>query len=269
MKKKILIVDDHPEYLQKIFNILNRQSYKILRALDVKTALMVANTEKPDLIISDWEMPEINGIDLIKQIKNTAELEHIPVIMCTGIMTNSSNLKTALEAGAIDFIRRPIDEIELLARVKSMLLFVDSLQNIKKKEKIILEKEKEIIQNELNQKNRELTTYAIILSQKNNETIEIAENLNKILKNTKEKTTRQNIKQIALKLQNCSKESGWDEFKTHFENVHNQFFGKLSEKHTDLTQNDLKICAFIRLNMMSKDIANIVGLSPKSIDMAR
>ena len=113
---KILIVDDEIEHLESIIEIIEETDmpYSILQACTGDIALIITEKEIPDLIITDWEMPGMNGIELIKLIKKNEKTRDIPIIMCTGVMTDSKNLETALQAGAVDYIRKPIDKIELI-----------------------------------------------------------------------------------------------------------------------------------------------------------
>lgn len=129
----LLIVDDEPHHLQIIADTLRNVDLdiKIIRAPNGKIALELAKKKKPDLIISDWDMPEMNGIELVKALKALPLTHDIPVIMCSGVMTSSENLDTALQAGAIDYIRKPIDKPELIARSRSMLKLSDSIKKIK------------------------------------------------------------------------------------------------------------------------------------------
>lgn len=131
---KILIVDDELEHLEAIVEIIEEidEPYSILQTFTGKAAINIAELEIPDLIITDWEMPGMNGIELIKQIKSNVITRDIPIIMCTGIMTSSENLETALNAGANDYIRKPVDKIELIARLKANLHLADSYMRIKK-----------------------------------------------------------------------------------------------------------------------------------------
>ena len=133
MNPKILIVDDQPDNLDAIVRFIeeDHSPYELLQALSAEIALSIAKKEIPDLIITDWEMPEMDGIDLIKALKSYKETKDIPVIMCTGVMLDSSDLKTALDAGAIDYIRKPIDKVELLARINSVLRLANSFKEIK------------------------------------------------------------------------------------------------------------------------------------------
>ncbi|HKL07214.1 MAG TPA: adenylate/guanylate cyclase domain-containing protein [Bacteroidales bacterium] len=141
----ILIVEDDPLYgmiiEQFLLDIDNK--IQILTSRDGVEALKITKQKKPDLIITDWDMPRMNGIDFCIKLHENPEFNNIPVIMCTGINTSSENLKTAFESGVVDFIRKPIDKMELLSRVHSMLKLSESYQTIKKqKEKILEEKEK-------------------------------------------------------------------------------------------------------------------------------
>ncbi len=130
---KILIVDDEFTHLETIIDIVEDAgcNYDIFSAINGKTALEIAKKEIPDIIITDWEMPEMNGIELIKHLKNTPQTADIPVIMCTGIMTTSEHLESALHVGAVDYIRKPIDKIELLARTRANLHLAEKYNEVK------------------------------------------------------------------------------------------------------------------------------------------
>ncbi len=142
-KVTILVVDDQQDFLEVITDILDSNNFKIIHALNGKMGIEVAKKFLPDMVITDWEMPEMDGIEMIKTFKISKILFDIPIVICSGIMTSSQNLKAAFDAGAIDYIRKPIDPIELIARVNSALLLSHSLIIIKNQKKEILsEKEK-------------------------------------------------------------------------------------------------------------------------------
>jgi len=146
-KKKytVLIVDDDQMYLHTINHIITNIDSNIETeiATNALEAEKKAERNPPDLIIIDWEMPAVSGIDFIKKIQDNPDLFDIPAIVCTGRMTDSENLKTAFDAGAVDFIRKPIDKIELISRVNSMIRLSESYQTIKKqREELMIEKEK-------------------------------------------------------------------------------------------------------------------------------
>ncbi|MCU4175718.1 hybrid sensor histidine kinase/response regulator [Carboxylicivirga sp. N1Y90] len=132
MTYKILIVDDQSSNLETIVQHIeeSNEPFDILQALQAQTALIIAQNELPDIIITDWEMPVMDGIELIRELRKIEQTKDIPVIMCTGVMTSSHNLNTALEAGAVDYIRKPIDKIELIARIKANLHLSDKYKQI-------------------------------------------------------------------------------------------------------------------------------------------
>lgn len=131
---KILIVDDELVNLENLVDAIKKteKNFNILRANSAKMALRILSSDTPDIIISDWNMPEMNGIELIREIKANEMTADIPVIMCSGVMTSSQNLKAALDAGAIDYIRKPVDYVELEARVNAVLKLSESYKTIKK-----------------------------------------------------------------------------------------------------------------------------------------
>ncbi len=131
---QILIVDDQPDNSDTIMQYLNEsgERYKFLQAMNGKMACKVAEKRVPDLIILDWEMPEMNGYDALVSIKNSPVTTGIPVIMATG-RSSGADLDKALSAGAADYIRKPIEKQELLARVRTCLQLSKFVREIKLK----------------------------------------------------------------------------------------------------------------------------------------
>lgn len=385
IREKILIVDDDIGIINTMVDILSRNSddYEIFQTVKSTKALEIAKNKLPDLIIADWQMPKISGIELICELKLIPELQQIPVIICTGSMTKSEDLKTALEAGAVDFIRKPIDETELVSRVKSMLLISNNYKEIKaqkeeiekqgifmktlldtvpypgfyytkdglckgfnrkfndefhamiekpleisvyqffindgvdihiKNDKIILEtgdfinyessvtyadKEKHDIlfskaafknpQNEIigiiclmidiseikattakiiESQKRELAAVALRLLQAYEMNEKVISDIKQINQHTDKKGNDLINSLIGIYRIN-SGESAWDEFDIRFKQVYNNFYENLNKKFPELTLNERKLCAFIRLDMTTKDIASVTFQNPESIDMAR
>jgi two-component system, sensor histidine kinase and response regulator len=129
----LLIADDQPDNLRAIIQILksSEQNYKFITVPNGKILVELALSQQPDLIITDWEMPEMTGLEAIVALKKNQVTQDIPVIMCTGIMITPEDLKIAMEAGAVDFVRKPVDAMELIARVQSMLALSASYRKIK------------------------------------------------------------------------------------------------------------------------------------------
>ena len=179
----ILIVDDEISNLRALVGYLREadSNYKIMKAPNGKVASKIAETYLPDLIITDWEMPQMNGIELIKHMKSTESTKDIPIIMCTGVMTDAAHLKTALEAGAIDYIRKPVEKLELSARVHSMLQLSESAKKIK-------------------EQNEEIRTQHDLLSVQKAELVITHENLKKVLE--RERKSREDLAEVHQNLKN-------------------------------------------------------------------
>jgi two-component system sensor histidine kinase/response regulator len=139
--KKILIVDDEPENIVAITDIFEKDKlpYELINAPSGCIALKIIEKTIPDLIITDWEMPVMDGVELIDILQQNEITKDIPVIMCTGVMTTSENLYTALKAGAVDYIRKPIDRLELIARTRANLNLADNLNRIKQMNQSLIE----------------------------------------------------------------------------------------------------------------------------------
>jgi len=252
---KILLVDDLIENLKTIVSIfeVQRPEYTVFQTNNAKSALQIISQNQPDLIITDWDMPGMNGIDFIKELKSKPDTVDIPVIMASGVNLSSSDLKTALNAGATDYIRKPIDPIELLARVHSVLMITDYHKKM------------------LETKDQELTESALYLVKSNQFNINITKNL-KILSQfiNKENAPAQEFLEDTIKeLNNRINEDSWYRFNLSFSKVHKEFDKNLISKYPELTATDLKICAFVRLGMNNKDIASVLHQSPDSVKVSR
>jgi PleD family two-component response regulator len=136
----ILIVDDSPDQQALLRSILGKAGHAdVLSADSAKDAARVLNldgesaAEKIDLILMDVLMPGQDGVETCRQIKRCAHLEDIPVIMVTA-KSDLSNLQDAFAAGAMDFISKPVNSIELLARVSSALLLKQEMDRRKNRE---------------------------------------------------------------------------------------------------------------------------------------
>lgn len=119
-KPKILIVDDEERNLRLLEIHLSAHGYKTLLAGDGREALDRVEAEKPDLILLDVMMPRLNGFEVCRILKKNEETRNIPVVMVTALEGREDKL-TGLDSGADDFLTKPVDMIELRARVKSLL----------------------------------------------------------------------------------------------------------------------------------------------------
>ena len=116
----ILIVDDNPANVE-IFQVrLEANGYDIITATDGQAGLAMASEKKPDLILLDVMMPKMDGIEVCQRIRADQSLPFMPIIMVTA-KTDSKDIVAGLEAGADEYLTKPVDHSALVARVKSML----------------------------------------------------------------------------------------------------------------------------------------------------
>ncbi len=117
---RILIVDDNETNRDILMARLGPQGYELKQAADGEEALAAAKELLPDLILLDVMMPKIDGIEVCKQLKADTSLPFMPIILCTA-KADSKDVVTGLEAGADEYLTKPIDQMALVARVKSVL----------------------------------------------------------------------------------------------------------------------------------------------------
>lgn len=252
-KKKVMIVDDEPQLVELISNILEPEGYDVIAAFDGQSAFDIAVKAKPNIIVMDWDMPVLSGIESLKLIKGEESLQHIPVIMITGRMTSVKNLKVAFDAGAIDFIRKPVEPIEMLARTRSMLMLADYYkQSLLQKdwEMAMLTKD---LHHSLGLHEQIITPLCEVLKEIEHSNIEMAEKL----------------KTVIAELKVDSKQQSWSDFSDKFNKVHPYFTINLLKSVPTLTTEEIKLCILLRLNLNTKEIASFTFRNPQSVDIGR
>ena len=136
---KILIVDDLPENVEIIKQILEDSydpGYEFFVANNGIKALEMTNSVMPDLILLDVMMPGMNGFEVAKRVKGDAKTRFIPIIMITALESQEDRIK-GLEAGVDDFVTKPVNIIELRARVKNLIKLRESLNELEQAEQVI------------------------------------------------------------------------------------------------------------------------------------
>ncbi len=118
---KILIVDDEPLNIRVLRIQLEARGYNILTAQNGFEALEVITNETPDLILLDINMPKMDGFQVAARVRADKKTEFIPIVMITALRDTQENRIKAIEAGADDFIEKPFDAFEVLARIRSLL----------------------------------------------------------------------------------------------------------------------------------------------------
>ncbi len=252
--KKILVIDDVYENLIAIISIIEKHLPGIIiyQANDGTTALKALKRLTPDIIISDWDMPEMNGLELVQALQASPEMRHVPVIISTGVMIEPENMKIALEAGAIDYIRKPTVPVELIARIHSALTIAGY------QKKLIGEKEGKILENTMftNRINRFLA--------------KISASINEITEESHMGPgTAKKLSEIALGIDEKIKGSGWQEFSIAYNKLHPGYEQRLLAMHPSLNPTELKLSALIRLGLSVKELAGLMFVAPESMKVFR
>ncbi len=133
---KILVADDIKQNVKLLRVILTAAEYDVIEAYDGNEALEKARTENPDLILLDIMMPKLTGYEVCQRLRADGATKNIPIIMITALHEMGDRIK-GIEAGADDFISKPFNKTELLARVKSLLQMKH--EAVKKDETTILD----------------------------------------------------------------------------------------------------------------------------------
>lgn len=256
-QKTILIVDDQKETIRMVATQLmaKNSNLKVINAINGEIAYSIAEEEIPDIILMDWDMPVMNGIEATRMLKKNEVTHQIPVIMATGRMTSSEDLQMALEAGAVDYVRKPIDIVELSARINTALRISDQSQAIQ-----------ELLKGEIELKNRKLTTASMLIVEKNGLLQQFHHDLEKLEELTDEENkVHKPLKSLKKRvMHHIDIDQSWETFKLHFDEVHPHFFSTITQKAKDLSHKDLKLCAYLKLGMENKQIAQLLNITSAS-----
>lgn len=159
-----------------------------------------------------------------------------------------------------------ISAIILISFFILVIFILIARHRLRVKTAIIKRKE---LENEIDSKNKELTSNVMSLMRKNEILSEIADKLLKVRDDAVKEETKLAIKRIAIELEQSTDKEIWEEFDVRFQQVHSEFYEKLLQKHPDLSPSEQRLCAFLRLNMTTKEISELTGQRTNSLEIAR
>lgn len=116
----VLVVDDHPDTLALLHNALIEAGFTVLVANNGPAALKICNEAKPDIVLLDALMPEMDGFEVCKKLKDDDQTRSIPVIFMTGL-TDSEDVVAGFNAGGIDYVTKPVSPAEVIVRLNTHL----------------------------------------------------------------------------------------------------------------------------------------------------
>jgi two-component system phosphate regulon response regulator PhoB len=119
-KPLVLVAEDETPLMTLLRYNLEKEGYRALEAGDGEQALMLAAEETPDLVLLDWMMPKVTGIEVCRRLRSRAETRNVPIIMLTARGEESDRVR-GLDTGADDYITKPFSMTELLARIRAVM----------------------------------------------------------------------------------------------------------------------------------------------------
>ena len=252
-KAVIMIIDDSPESLKLLTDILAGQGFGVRQALSGRMALDAIKQQLPDLIILDIRMPEMDGLEVCRQLKNDASTRTVPVIFISGLRESDDKVK-AFEVGGMDYITKPFQEAEVLARVKLHLTLCKMKQNLE-----------ELVQRRTIRREESNTALKVLLEHRQSEREKFEENvithINSLvmpyLKRLKESSLDQ--QQTALT----------DVIESNLDEITSQFSGKLYTRAVGLTRREMEVAALIKMGKTNIEIAGLLYISEHAISFHR
>jgi len=293
----ILIVDDR-EFDRILYKeYLGEDDYIFQELDDGEHVLDFLNNNHIDLMLLDWQMPQMGGIDVLKVLKNDPRFEELPIIVITGL-EDEKVLEEAFTFGSVDFLNKPVTKIELQSRTNSALKLhrakkqlkrqkeeLQELNNIIRQQKIELEKslelKNELIElkekqhaSEIDTTNRQLLSFELDsnkLRKQINDVKKLYDDSNRTIKAvTSDEEVLLKMKKLDRSISTIiNEQDSHDEFKRLFENIDPNFFKKLTKINSKMTTLDLKHCAYIKLNLDNYEISQLMNVEIKSIQMTR
>lgn len=211
-------------------------------------------------------MPEMNGLEFLKVAHQNEVWKYIPTIMYTGAMTGAAHLSEALQYGAIDFLRKPAEPIELIARIRAALYQKKLEEQRRTIEQKLIQQRNELLEKNNEMLRKETSNNLLLLARKNEILLEIKQQCQKVEPDDYPSFCKKISRFVD---QSIREDDYWGNFLNKLEQTDPLFVKKMIEKHPTLTNNETKVCALIRSKMDTKSIANLLQVSIDGVKKSR
>lgn len=272
-KQKVLIVDDIPKNIELAANILRTKNYNVTYAKSGLSALEKTESIDFDLILLDIMMPEMDGFEVCRKLKENEKTRDIPIIFLTA-RSETENVVKGLEMGAVDYVTKPFNAEELLARVRTHLDIRRKFIELELLEKEMLQKQAEqekTIQNLENQKNTDGDSFSHSeISDADDELLrqhvekkkevdnitlfyDLRSQMDKLIQD-KSPVARMEIKHIKEMISNL-----------FIDKSNQEFHRALKKQFPKLTFDDLRLCSYLKQRFLNIEIAEFLETSPEAV----
>jgi DNA-binding response OmpR family regulator len=250
MKNKLLIADDDVSNLIVIQTFL-KDDYELFLANNGLEVIENVAQIQPDLILLDWKMPIMDGMETLTFLKKHISYKNIPIIFFTGYHSADTDLVKAYENGAIDYVKKPFNLQELKLKIDSILSLITNNKNHLKS------KANELMKSEFLNINYQQTIQKFIK--------EIDAGIDK---NENNSALQEELTLIKLKI-NKEFEKVKSIIHEDFSLQNNEFSRNLTNKHPNLTLAEIKLCMLLKLNLETKEIAYLSHQTYDSVRVSR
>ncbi len=248
----ILVVDDEPSNIQLIGKILEMSGYSVHYAMDGKSSLELVKKFDIDLILLDVMLPDLDGFEVCTKLMDDENTQDIPIIFITA-RSEIENITRGFQLGGVDYVTKPFNEAELTARIKTHLELKNKRDHLKK---------------ELINREKMISDSVVFLTGRNEWIIGIID----ALKDLDQKTGRKyhtEIRELQKQMRKLTEGQQSKELEIQFNQLHREFQHNLLRKFPALTQKEVRLCGFLRLNMTSKEVSKMTGQSIRAVEAAR
>jgi len=249
----IMAVDDNPDNLKLLSDILSEQGFQVRQALNGRLALAAVKQQPPDLFILDIRMPEMDGFELCRQLKDNVTTCNVPVIFISGLNDSTDKVK-AFDIGGQDYITKPFEDTEVLARVKLHLEVSSMRKNLE-----------DMVQRRTIKLEESNTALKVLLEHRSSEREKFEENVLSHIRSL--------VSPYLERLKNTDLDSQQssllDIVEANLLEITSQFSGTLYSSSLGLTRREMEVAALIKTGKTNAEIAVLINISEHSVSFHR